>query len=103
VNKQEALGPEGKRLLTTQKGLLTTIEQQQAFILKQAMLAPPCAWPDCKKPVSEIVAADNSWTVENGCSDSAHHCPHCGRPLQFILPLMGGSWFWLPGTEGGKP
>lgn len=86
-------------LENTPKGLLTSLDQQRQFLLKLALMQSPCPWPDCKKLVSQVDAADPAtWTLEKGDMDSAFTCPHCKRGLQRIIPLVAvpNPWFWMP-------
>lgn len=91
--------PYGENLLTTPRKFLKSIDGQRQFLLKLALMTSPCAWPDCKKPVSQVDAADPAtWTLEKGDVDSAFTCPHCKRGLQRVIPLvaMPQPWFWMP-------
>jgi hypothetical protein len=78
------------------KDLLTVIEQQERFILRQGAMAKPC--PNCAQPVNQFDAAGidvNEFDVASKVhSDYQYHCPRCKRELLFILPLIGG-WVWM--------
>lgn len=89
---------EWKRLRTTPTSLLTFLDQQRKFLLEQATRTPPC--PHCHKPLSEIDAAPDDWTLEGVHHDKTFTCCHCGKPLQFILPLFAAmGWYWFPAKE----
>ncbi len=82
------------RLRTTPTNLLTFIDQQRAFLLKQAQRSPPC--PHCHTPLSEIDAAPDGWKLEEANTNVQFTCCHCGKPVAFILPLFAGQgWYWF--------
>ena len=76
-----------------QTGLLTAIEAQERFILKQA--SKPTSCPNCATPVNQFAAAGvsiNDFKVD-GPGDYKYRCPNCGRHLIFVVPFFGG-WIW---------
>lgn len=74
--------------------LLTTIEQQERFILRQASIPKPC--PNCNALVNQFAAAGlqvNEFSTGSTHEEYKYQCPKCKRALLFTLPLVGG-WIW---------
>lgn len=72
---------------------LTTLEQQDRFVVGKALVPMPC--PMCHNPVSKIDATGkgiDDYDVRAG-GEPDFACPHCKTELRFCLPLMGAaSW-----------
>jgi predicted RNA-binding Zn-ribbon protein involved in translation (DUF1610 family) len=74
--------------------LLTAIQVQMRFILRQAAIAKPC--PNCGRMVNQFDAAGLSvdeFDTRKAHSEYRYECPACKRELAFTLPLSGG-WVW---------
>lgn len=74
--------------------LLTTIEQQERFILQQAAIKKSC--PNCHTLVNQFEAAGLSvdeFNTHDGHGEYRYQCPACKRELNFCIPLVGG-WVW---------
>lgn len=74
--------------------LLTTIEQQERFILRQAILKKPC--PNCGTLVNQFEAAGlavDEFNTHETHAEYRYECPACKRALLFTIPLTGG-WVW---------
>jgi hypothetical protein len=84
--------------------LLTTIELQERFILRQHVQQKPC--PNCATPVNVFEAARvavNDYTFNKSEGEPEYACPACQRRLLYILPLTGGwHWFLVPVKPGER-
>lgn len=73
--------------------LLTAIEKQRLFLLRQFNGPRPC--PNC----AEELTAFQAWGVDVDDVDLTKaipeeaHCPECGRGLTMLVPIIGG-WHW---------
>lgn len=82
--------------------LLTSIEKQERFILRENVQRRPC--PNCAAPVNVFDATGveiDDYDFSEG-KPEVFHCPNCKRELRYILPLQGG-WHWWLKPEEVKP
>lgn len=75
--------------------LLTHIEKQEQFLLREAYRRKPC--PNCGQPVNQfegLGVAVNDYNTHASHADDAYKCPGCQRRLRFVLPFPTGAWQW---------
>lgn len=89
-----------RRLLTSDRKLLSPIESQRAYVLRTYIAQAQC--PACLKPTCVRAAQDGA---ENGIDwgelhpDEDHHCQRCGARLVMRMPLVGDIFFTLHQSE----
>lgn len=80
----DVMKKEVARLLTTQKGLLSPLDQQRKFLVYQYAHRNPC--PGCDAPTSILEAATDDWSIGNDLPVMV--CPNCQASLRHTVPLM---------------
>jgi hypothetical protein len=78
-------------LLTTPAELLTSIERQRQYLVKEYVAPVPCPNSGCNQPVNVFDALginvdDYDFRVYD--RNPPYKCPHCGYKLAMVVPLF---------------
>lgn len=76
--------------------MLTSLQQQEKFLLGVAIRHKECIHPDCDHLSNQLEACVEEVYDVGGYEPNTYKCPKCGTPMKVIVPLFatGTPWLW---------